>query len=363
MPEFFNKILIINPGGIGDLVMFTPALKILKNNFPKASIDMFLSYTAGRTGIFQGSEIVNKIFLFDFSRHSGIPLSGTIFNFFTKIKLILNLRKEKYDLVFVASGVSPLKGSLLAFLISGKNNTGEYRKFKLPFYSHQIKLDGDLHKIEANLKILKSLGIKIENFPSPFFETSESDKKFAEEFISKNNLENKILIGFSIGSGTLQQFKLWPKENFIELGRKILNSHQDAFILLFGSSDEKNFCFEVKNYLGKNSMPVIGLTLNQVAVLTDRCRIFISSDTGLCHIAATTKTDLIVVFGPTIAKRTGPFGKNVYIILEKCSYQYHDVFTKNYNFNKVHECLKKITPDIVLNKINQVLKNGNAKAI
>ncbi|MEK7540626.1 MAG: glycosyltransferase family 9 protein [Patescibacteria group bacterium] len=353
MPGIFHKILIINPGGIGDLIMFSPALQILKNNFPDSVIDIFVSHTTGKTGIFQDSLIINKIFFFNFQKNK----------FLDKIKLILKLKKERYDLVFIASGVNHIKGSLFAFLISGKNSVGEYRKFKLPFYSHQIKLDGDLHKIEANLKILKSLGIKIENPPPPFFERSESDKQFAEEFILKNNLGNKILIGFSIGSGTAQQFKLWPKENFIELGRKILNSHQNALILLFGSSGEKNLCSEVKNYLGKNSMPAIGLTLSQVAILIDRCRIFVSSDTGLSHIAAATNTDLIAIFGPTIHGRTGPVGPRVHIILEKCRYRYHDIFTPKYDFSRKHECLKKITPEIVFNKINQILKNGNAKAI
>jgi len=335
------------------LIIFSPALQILKNNFPDASIDMFTSYTTGRTGIFQGSKIIRKVFFFDFRKNS----------FWSKAVLILKLRKEKYDLVFVAGGVNYLKGSLFAFLIGGKNSAGEYRKLKLPFYSHQVRLDGNLHKIEANLNILKFLGIKAENAPRMFFEKNEGDKKFAEDLIFKNNLESKVLIGFCIGSGSSQHFKLWPNENFVELGNKILDSFSNAFLLLFCSAGEKEICLEIETALRGRAISIIGKPLSQAAALADKCRIFISSDTGLGHIVATTGADLISLFGPTIPERTGPVGPKVHIISEKCSYRYHDIFTPKYDVSRRHECLKKITPDIVLNKINQILQNGNAKAI
>lgn len=330
MSERFNKILIINPGGIGDLVMFSPVLQILKNNFPNSLIDVFLSPSTTRTGIFQGSKIVRKVF------------------YSNKINDIWRLRKEKYDLVFIASGVSPLKGILLAIMIGGKKIASDYGKFKL---------NGNLHKIKANLNILESLGIKTEKVPLMIFETSEDDKKFAEDFILKNELNDKILIGFSLGSGTTQQFKLWPNENFFELGKKILSNYPDAFIFLFGSLGEKDICSKIQNELNGKAMAIISKPLGQVAALTDKCKIFVSSDTGLCHIAVTTNTELIVIFGPTIPERTGPVGKRVHIISEKCRYRYHDIFTKNYDTSKKHECLKKITPEIVFNKIKEILQH------
>src|SRR3989338_3056405 len=348
MPKPPHKILVINPGGIGDLIMFSPALQILKNNFPDSIIDIFVSYTTGRTGIFQDSLFVNKIFFFDFQKN----------NFLSKIKLIHKFRKEKYDFVFVASGVNPLMGSLFAFLTGAKTRAGEYRKAKLTFYTNQVKLDVDKHKIETNLNLLKALDIKIESpAPLPFFEMGADDKKFAEEFIQKNSLENKILIGFSIGSGTTQQFKLWPNENFVELGKKILGNYPDVFILLFGSLGEKDICSKIQSELNGKAMPIINKPITQVAALADKCKIFISSDTGLCHIAATTSAESVVIFGPTILKRTGPVGPNVHIISEKCRYRYHDIFTKNYDTNKKHECLKKITPEIVFNKVQEIINS------
>lgn len=332
MKNNFNKILIIHPGGIGDLIMFTPVIKILKNNFPDAKIDIFAGYTPESAGVFEEGDVINKFFANDFRKNS----------LFDKLRFIYKLRKEKYDLSLLPADVNSLKAVIINFLIGAKKRIGGGN-------------NEDKHKIEASVDLLKKLNLKIDYpLPAPFLNFNK-EKKFAEEFIEKNNLKNKILIGFSIGSGTKQRFKLWSKENFIKLGQKILENNPDTFILLFGSPSEKEICSEVKNYLGENAILIIGQTLSQVAALIDKCKIFVTSDIGPCHIASVTKTDLIVIFGPTIPERTGPVGSNVYIISEKCSNRYHDIFTPKYDINKEHQCLKKITPDIVFNKIEKFL--------
>lgn len=349
MSGSFRKILIINPGGIGDMVMFTPALKVLKNNFPASAIDVFAGFTPAAAEVLKESDIVRNVFNFNFQKSS----------FFDKVRFICKLRKEKYDLAVVASGVNPFKGSLFALLTGAKNRVGDYERYKW-FYTHSTRLDGKKHKTVANLHLLESLkpfGVTV-NFEEPFFRIRDEDKQFAEKFILKNNLKGKILIGFSPGVGQKQQFKGWAKENFIELGKKILNNYPNSFILIFGSLSEKELCLEVRNCLGKNAVPVIGQTLSQVAVLIGKCRMFIASDTGLGHIAATTSADLIAIFGPTIPERTGPVGPNVHMISEKCSYRYHDIFTPKYDINKEHQCLKKITPDKVFAKVEEILSKN-----
>lgn len=346
MKNIFKNILIIHAGGIGDLIMFTPVLSILRDNFPGSKIDILVGHTPIAAEILQGSKIVDRILTFDFSK------SG----FFQKVKFICGLRKEKYDLAIVASGTNPIKGSLFAFLVGAKKRAGEYRKFKWTLYNHQVKLDGNRHKIKTNLNLLKSLDIKTGDFVPPLLVAmGGNDKKFAEEFISKNDLKNKILIGLSSNVGLKQQFKRWPKESFIELGKRILTNIPNSFILIFGSLNEKESCLEIKNRLKNNVIIIIDYPLKRVAALIDKCRVFIASDCGLGHIAATTNTDSIIIFGPTIPERTGPIGARVHLIKEKCDYPYHDVFTKNYDFNKEHQCLTKITPDRVFNKVKEIL--------
>lgn len=335
------KILIIHPGGIGDMVMFTPALKILKNNFPDAKIDIFTGYTPEATGVFKEGGIINKAFRFDFTKK----------NLFNKLRSIWQLRKEKYDLSLLPADVNHLKGGIFSFLIGAKVRVvGSY-------------FDKNKHRIDAGIDLLKDLGLRVDYpLPAPFLDFNK-EKEFVDYFLARNNLENKVLIGLHPGCDRYQRFKgfkRWPKEYFIELGRKILYNIPDAFIILLGGSDEKESCLEIKNKLDENKRIIIaaGHSLKQETALIDKCAVFVGSDSGLTHAASTTNTALIAIFGPTNHLIMGPRGKNVHIIKEKCDSPYSmlDRRFKRSDRGEPCDCLKKITPDRVFNKVKEILK-------
>lgn len=351
MAYTFRKILIIHPGGIGDLIMFTPAVRILKNNFPDAKIDIFTGYTPDAAGVFEEGGIVNKIFRFDFSKK----------NLFDKIKFIWHLRKEKYDLSLLPAGANHFKGGIGSFLIGAKVRVGGGKKGL--FYTHTSYFDKNKHKIDAGIDLLRSLNLRIDYALAVPFLDFDKEKDFASLFLARNNLENKVLIGLHPDYDRYQKFKgfkRWPKEYFIELGRKILDDIPDALIILLGGPDEKESCLEIKKNLDENKRIIIaaGYPLKQETALIDKCTVFVGSDSGLAHAASTTKAASIVIFGPTNHQITGPRGKNVHIIKEKCDtpYDIYDSRFKRKDRGDPCECLKKITPDRVFNKIKEILK-------
>src|SRR3989344_6347836 len=150
MEAMIQKILIVHTWGLGDFIMFTPSLKVLREHFPQARIDTFAPLAKG---VLDENSIVNTIFDFDWNKR----------HLFDKIKFIGKLRKEKYDAAIVTTSTSTLKGGLFCLLIGAKMRVGEYRIIKSLFYTHQVKLDGNKHKIETNLHLLKMLGIKIDD--------------------------------------------------------------------------------------------------------------------------------------------------------------------------------------------------------
>lgn len=346
MNNKFQKILIIRSSGIGDLIMVTPSLKILRKKFPKATIDIFVGQLVAGEVLVEG-QTVNKIWNCDWQEN----------NLLNKLKFIWKLRKEKYDLSIVSTGINPFLGSLFVFLTGAKFRVGEYRKFKMPFYNYQIKTNKNHHKIQSNIELLQKVGLKIEEVPSPLFEFKREDKEFAQNFLKKIGAKRKILIGFHPGAGEKQLFKVWPKDYFIELGRKILENYNDVILVLFGATKEKKICLEIKEKIGKDTFEATILTLKQAAALIDNCHGFISSDSGMAHVAATTRTNLIALFGPGLPGRTGPVGEKVHIIKEKCSYPSHDLLNPKYDTKRVHNCLKRITPDRVFNELEKVLKS------
>ena len=335
MTKNLSKILIIHPGGIGDLVMFIPALKILRENFPQAKIDLFIAISLSAGNIFQGHDLVNKIFKFSLAEN----------NLFNKIKFIYKLRKEKYDLSIMPSDVNPFKGGILSFLIGAKLRVGDkLRAGEALLYTHKCALDKQKHAIDNNIDLLKTINLKI-SYASLFLNFEKEPS-----FLAENNLKDKILIGFHPGAGKIRRYLLWDKDNFVKLGHKILENDKDTCLIIFQGPEERDICAYIKNRIKENVFLASDLPLRDTAVLINACDIFIASDSGLGHLASTTRTNVISIFGPSPAERFAPVGPRVHVIKEECNHPEDE--------NRIHTCLKKITPDLVFNEIKKILKNG-----
>ena len=106
---------------------------------------------------------------------------------------------------------------------------------------------------------------------------------------------------------------------------------------------------------------VIGqLSLDETASLIKRCKLFISNDTGLMHIATTVETPVIAIFGPTDQKRTAPYGKGNLVIRKnlECSpcYKFH-IRKFKCKFNSV-KCLNNISVEEVISACRNFIKKS-----
>ena len=321
------KILVINPGGIGDVLLFTPALRVLREEFPGVRIDVLLVQKAPAE--FLDPKLADKIIIHSLKD-----------GFFKTLKLILQLRKERYDISIVSAGVNPSKSRVLAFL------TGARKKLREP-----SPINTSWHEIDANISILRAGGMRAEpSLKYPVLALSKEQLQFAEEFIKTNNLTGRTLIAFHPGSSQTQSVKRWPKEYFIELGKKILSSFPKAEIFIVGEPREKDICLEIQNALKERSLLVVEYSLKRVAALLAASKAFVGGDSGIAHIAAAVQIKTIVLFGPTDPKRTSPRGPHVFIIQEHCSKM---ATSPRYPYQGPHQCMKRITSKMVLEELTR----------
>ncbi|MDP2750788.1 MAG: lipopolysaccharide heptosyltransferase II, partial [Nanoarchaeota archaeon] len=90
--KIVKKILFIKSGAIGDVIMTTPLIRTVRNEFPEAEIQ----YCTGNwsKGVLENNKNIDKI----------IPFEEKIIfkkNIFKLLKLAKSLSKEKFDLCFV----------------------------------------------------------------------------------------------------------------------------------------------------------------------------------------------------------------------------------------------------------------------
>lgn len=127
-------------GGIGDMILLTPALKALRKEFPESHLAL-LSEPDGAKEVVEGSRLVDEIIL----RDKGF------------FKLLGSLRRKRFDSVIAATGMNPVKTGLLALFIGAKHRLGEDIKGKGYFYNLKINYDENLHEVEGNIRLVERL--------------------------------------------------------------------------------------------------------------------------------------------------------------------------------------------------------------
>ena len=297
------KILVIALSGIGDALMFSPALKLLSDAAPDSEIDI-LVMLKGAKDIFERNKRINKVIHYDF-------LNKGIFN---SLKFVLGLRK-KYDASINVYPSNRMEYNVISFLIGAKKRAGvEYlRKNAQNFgFLNNIRFteEDTLHNVQTNIVLVeKLLDVEFDEEPDLEFPLSKEDISYASSYLTNLRIaEGDITIGFHPGCATMKNHILrrWEPDKFAELGKKLINDY-DAKILIFGGPDENELKKSINDKINSglahnqslNSHAVYTENLAQSAAIMKSCKVFVSNDSSLMHVASAMKLNVISIIGPT----------------------------------------------------------------
>ncbi len=289
------KILIIALSGIGDALMFTPAIQKLKEKYPDSSIDALVMFK-GVKDIYERLPEINSIHHFDFLNSSSIAA----------LKFVFGLRK-KYQASINVYPSNRKEYNLISFLIGSKKRAAEkYLRsgfLNLSFLNNVVITEDDkLHNVEENIKLVEKLAGKTSSeIPGYSFPLSNEDKLFAEKYLNEISVSgDDVVIGFHPGCSTLKNHvkRRWEPEKFAELGKKLIGKNYK--VLIFGGPDEKELKSEIFDSVNtKNCFMVDTNNLAQTAAVMKRCNVFVSNDSSLMHVAAAMKLNVVAIIGPT----------------------------------------------------------------
>lgn len=371
-----NKILIVNFGGIGDLLLSTPALRSLHNLYPDSYIALLT--VSNSADILKGLAYLDDIFIFDFKTTEvrGFKIFFKLKDLIGKFKILLNLRKKKFDIVINMRTIVGLKGAIkmwFIFAMIGANlkagrdtdGLGFFLNIKTP-----EKYKGEIHETDYDLNLVKLLWRPSPNVQNngtvPFFGDcpiifsrdldiciSKEDEKFVDKFLKENNIkENDVIIGVNPGSG-------WPSKRLdIEKFAGFIKLLKNNIIVITGTKEEEKLAFRLKELTNENLIIAAGkTTIKQLVCLIKRFACFITNDSGPMHIASACLIPIVAIFGPGDVVRFRPLGENVTVLYKQvecspCNY----VICPKKDFMK---CLQTITPQEMLDVTLNLLKINN----
>lgn len=351
------KILIIALSGIGDALMFTPALKHLRKAFPGSRIDAMVMFS-GVKDIYNRNKNLDNVYHFNFIKEGAVKSLFYLLKFRGKYDVAINVypsNRKEYNLFSFILGAK--KRAAVDYLRMNKENLGFLNNLT-------ITEDDSIHNVEENLKLVEKItGTAISSADFPLeFPLSEDDCLYSDNFFKTHNITGKeIVIGFHPGCATLKNHikRRWEPEKFSELGKLLINKH-NARILVFGGPEETELKNNVIDGIGMKSVIAVNTeNLAQTAAIIKRCNLLITNDSSLMHVSSAMQQNVIAIIGPTNPNYIHPWQTNHKIVTLnlECApcFFYSPKPLTCYRTDLEFKCIKGLTVDMVYKAAEEFL--------
>jgi heptosyltransferase-2 len=282
--EALRRILVIRLSSIGDILLTTPVLRLLREHCPEAQVDFLVK--AAYQDLVRAHPGVDRLVLFDDRQ--------------TLWQTLRILRRTRYDMVL------DLHRTLRSRLLYG----GLSARHKLAYGKRTLRRALLVHlgwnTLQAMTSVpelyaipLRRLGIT-EALPDMEMHLEPGGQEAMRAYLARvfpDGLRRPLL---ALAPGARWPTKRWPVERFATVAQALAEAHRAAVVIL-GGDEDVSLAQELCRSL---SVPVLDstgkLSLMQTAALLQQCRLLLSNDSGLMHMATALKVPVIAVFGPTV---------------------------------------------------------------
>ncbi|CAN5374671.1 glycosyltransferase family 9 protein [soil metagenome] len=266
-----KKILIIRFSSIGDIVLTTPVIRCIKEQ--KSDVEIHYLTKNSFKSILENNPHLTKIHTID-----------------KDVKEVIGeLQKENFD--FVVDLHHNIRSLQTKKALGRPSSTFKKLNFqKWLLVNFKIDKMPKVHVVDRYMDAISSLGIKNDNKGLDYFISSKDEVRLSSFPASHQS----NYIGFVIGAKHFT--KQLPIEKIISICKKL----NQPIVLLGGKEDEQRGT-EIEKAVGANIYNACGkYNLNQSASIIKQATKIITHDTGLMHIAAAFKKEIISVWGNTV---------------------------------------------------------------
>jgi heptosyltransferase-3 len=321
------KIIILKRDKLGDLLLTTPMLQLLKEYFPSSIIAVIAPQSSA--WILKDNPFVDE--LYSYPKPKSFNLKSIIF-FFKQLIIFLKIRHKDFDVAIAAGGEFSHRAVKRLLWLKAKRTISFVPKNKIingisdPVIEKNYGKEG-CHEAVRMIALLRPIMQLKKNLslPQPYFHPPQDWLKKAESFLTKYKLQKNKYIVF--GLGARREKKQASREQIIETALYVHKKYQLKTILVWtpGSKNNKDYpgddelASTILNGAPKEIIPLrasldptIGVNLTISLIWSARKSIF--PDSGLMHFAAASPGGVIGLFAETNISphpsQWRPLGKN-----------------------------------------------------
>lgn len=319
----FQRILLIKPTALGDVVHTVPLLVKLRERYPQAAIDWLV--TPENAELVRHHPALTRVVLFQrnlFRKQRGRALLETA-------RLLRQLRAARYDLVLDLHG--QLRTGLFAWATGSPVRIGFDRPVSrqrrqaegLPprgwagaregawlAYTHRLPIRTlQVHAVDRYLWVgeLLSFSPAAPDFTLHLGAAAEAAGRALAQACTSAGQPLAIL-----APGTMWETKHWRAEGFAQAGQQLAAAGWSVAVV--GAPKEGELCARVAAQIPGAHQLAGRTSPAELAVLLRHAGVCVTNDSGAMHLAVAQGVPVAAVFGPTNPVTVGPYGQGRHVV-------------------------------------------------
>jgi predicted lipopolysaccharide heptosyltransferase III len=300
-----TRILLIRLRLIGDVAFTTPTLRALRRRFPDAHISYLVEPAAAP--VLQGNPNLDELIV--------IPKRSGLARATDDIAMARRLRRARFDIAIDLHG-GP-RAAWLTWLSGAPMRIGYSIAGRSWMYTHVVERSPDLtprHSVANQADLLRPLGIDgcdPVREPMEMADDAAASARVRTKLAQAGIGPDEPLVVMHVSAGN--PFRRWPAQSFAAAAAALAR-HDDRLrvILVSGPSDHAAaaaIARDARTAAGTAGGRILegDYDLVELRALTSMAAVYIGGDSGPLHIAATTRTPIVALLGPTLPERSRPW--------------------------------------------------------
>ncbi len=298
-----DRILLIRPDHLGDVLLTTPALKALRAALPRVELHALVGpWSADVLSAYDEVDTVLTLPFPGFSRSQTTAESPYVMLW--KAAQILRQVGYRSAIIFRPDH---WWGAMLAKFAGIPQRIGYALPDTLPFLTDKIAHTYQ-HAVLQSLKLVEPLTGTLKADDASFsFPVDALDRVYVDSYLEGWEIApSKPMIAIHPGSGTW--VKRWNEERWAKVADTLADEHAAA-VVITGSDSELGLARRIAAAMTNKPCFMVGDTrVSQLAALYARAKLVMGPDSGPLHLAAAVGTPTVTLFGPADPVEFGPWG-------------------------------------------------------
>jgi len=336
-----ERIALIKPSALGDVLNSLPVLTGLRRLYPNAHITWVVNRTY--EALLRGHPDLDEILPFDRNQVRRSWLSGSV----GFVRFLREMRRRRFDLVIDLQGL--FRTGLMTFASGAKHRIGlsSAREGAKAFYT-KLVYDGcrtTMHAVDSYWRVIEALG----GGGAKTFRLSvdASCRAWARRILSEHPRP-----WLAVAVGARWATKRWSTEHFAELIRRAQQEFGGTAIFV-GSAEDVDLAREAGERLAGNFIDLTGRTgLSELVALLAEADAVISNDSGPLHLAVALGRPVVAPYTCTAVNLHGPYGQQHRAVATSvsCAASYRRTCGSM-------ACMTELTPDKLWPVLREVLSS------